>query len=205
MTKNKTEKKLEEKRVEEKKVEINKQIENESFRRYVISIVSWQEEIVVTNLQERIKKQNLENDVIDFLIPYINEASIKKGQKIIKQKKLYPGYVFIKSKMNDKIRYVIRNTPGVRLIVGAETHPIPVEEYEYKKIIAQIENSKERSSLNIPYKKWDMVILKSWDFKDMQWVIRKVDEEKWTIIVNVEMLGRLTPVLIDADKIALIN
>jgi transcriptional antiterminator NusG len=98
----------------------------------------------------------------------INEASMKKGEKIIKQKKLYPGYVFIKSKMNDKIWYVIRNTPGIRLIVGADTHPIPVTEAEYQRMVQQIEQSKERSSMNIPYKTGDLVVLKAGDFKDMK-------------------------------------
>jgi len=188
-----------------KPIEIQKQIEDTTHKRYVISIVSGQEELVIQNLQERVKKQNLENDVVDFMSPMINEASIRKGVKVIKQKKLYPGYVFIKSKMNDKIRYVIRNTPGVRLIVGAETHPIPLTEAEYQRIIDQIKKSKERSSLNIPYKKGDVVILKTGDFKDMKWVIRNIDEEKGTVIVNVEMLWRLTPVVIEADKIGLIN
>ncbi len=32
-------------------------------------------------------------------------------EKVVKQKKIYPGYVFIQSKMNDKIRYIVRNTP----------------------------------------------------------------------------------------------
>lgn len=190
---------------EKKTVEIRKQIEDTSHKRYVLSIVSGQEELVIENLQERIKKEKLEDDIVDFMSPMINEASLKKWIKVIKQKKLYPGYVFIKSKMNDKIRYVIRNTPGVRLIVGAETHPIPLTEDEYLRIIEQIEKSKERSSMNIPYKKWDVVVLKDWDFKDMKGVVRNVDEEKWTVIVNVEMLWRLTPVVIDADKIALIN
>jgi transcription antitermination factor NusG len=54
--------------------------------------------------------------------------------------------------MNDKIRYVIRNTPGVRLIVGAETRPIPLTEQEYLDIVKQIEKSEERSELIIPYK-----------------------------------------------------
>ncbi|NOZ43564.1 MAG: hypothetical protein GXP45_00030 [bacterium] len=123
---------------------------------------------MIENLQERIKKEKLQDDVIDFLSPMINESSMKKGEKIIKQKKIYPGYVFIKSRMNDKIRYVIRNTPGVRLIVGADTHPIPVSEAEYQRIIDQIEKSKERSSLNIPYKIGDLVVLKAGDFKDMK-------------------------------------
>ncbi|NCQ82307.1 hypothetical protein GW750_05945 [bacterium] len=34
-----------------------------------------------------------------------------KTKKITRERKLYPGYVFIKSKMNDKIWYVVRNTP----------------------------------------------------------------------------------------------
>jgi len=54
--------------------------------------------------------------------------------------------------MNDKIRYVVRNTPGVRLIVGAETRPIPLTDDEYNKIIKQMEESKERAELHIPYK-----------------------------------------------------
>lgn len=186
-----------------KSVEIKKQIEDKHHKRYVISVVSWQEEMVMENLGERIKKEKLEDDIVDYLSPMINEASMKKGEKIIKQKKIYPGYLFVKTRMNDKIRYVIRNTPWVRLIVGADTHPIPVSDAEYQKIIDQIEKSKERSSMSIPYKKWDLVTLKTWDFKDMKWLIRTVDEEQWTVIVNVEMLGRLTPVVIDADKISL--
>jgi len=186
-------------------IEMQKQVEDDSHKRYVVSVVSGQEEMVIENLQERVKKEKLGDDIINYLNPMINEASMKKGEKFIKQKKLYPGYVFIKSKMNDKIRYVIRNTPWIRLIVGADTHPIPVTENEYQKIIQQIEQSKERSSMNIPYKIWDLVVLKAGDFKDMKWLIRTIDEEKWTVIVNVEMLGRLTPVVIDADKITLVN
>ncbi|HBB04053.1 TPA: hypothetical protein DCZ39_04115 [Patescibacteria group bacterium] len=67
--------------------------------------------------------------------------------------------------MNDKIWYVIRNTPGVRLIVGAETRPIPLTEEEYVTIIEQIKKSQERSELKIPFKEGDVVLLKTGDFK----------------------------------------
>jgi transcription antitermination factor NusG len=59
--------------------------------------------------------------------------------------------------------------------------------------------------MKVPFKEWDVVSLKSWDFKWMKWVIRKIDWDKWTVIVNIEMLGRLTPVVIDADKVSLIS
>jgi len=45
--------------------------------------------------------------------------------------------------------------------------------------------------------------LKTWDFKWMKWSIKTIDTEKGTVIVNIEMLWRLTPVVIDADKIEL--
>ncbi|HCB52000.1 TPA: transcription termination/antitermination protein NusG [Patescibacteria group bacterium] len=142
-------------------VEIKRQIEDNSFKWYVLSVVAGQEELVIENLKERVKKQNLEDGVADFMSPVVNEYSIKKGEKITKTRKLYPGYVFIKSKMNDKIWYIVRNTPGVRLIVGAETRPIPLTEDEYQNIITQIEKSQERSELIIPYKIGDVVMLKT--------------------------------------------
>ena len=185
-------------------VEIKKQIEDRSFKRYVLSVTSGQEEMVVENLKERINKQGLKEDVVEFLNPKVNEASIKKGEKVVKQKKLYPGYVFFKSRMNDKIWYVVRNTPGVRLIVGAETKPVPLTENEYQQMMQHINQSQERSELKVPYNVWDIVLLKTGDFKGMQGTIKEIDADKGQVVVQVEMLGRLTPVIIDIDKIELL-
>ncbi len=186
-------------------VEIRKQIHDDTFKWYVLSVVSGQEQLVIENMRERVQKQWLSEDVVDYLSPIVNEYSMKKWEKITKQRKLYPGYVFIKSKMNDKIWYIIRNTPGVRLIVGAETRPVPLSDQEYEDIINHIKKSEERSDLQIPYKEWDVVVLKAWDFKWMKWNIKNIDHNKWTVVVNIEMLGRLTPVAVDADKIELIS
>ena len=185
--------------------EIKKQIEDKNFKRYVLSVTSGQEALVIENLQERVNKQGLAEDVVDYLCPMINEASIKKWEKIVKQKKLYPWYVFFKSRMNDKIWYVVRNTPGVRLIVGAETKPIPLSDQEYQQMMDQIAQSQERSELTIPYKVWDVVLLKQGDFKWMKWNIKELDSDKWLAVVHVEMLGRLTPVAVAIDQIELAN
>ena len=105
--------------------------------------------------------------------------------------------------MNDKIWYVVRNTPGVRLIVGAETKPIPLSDQEYQQIMDQIAQSQERSELKVPYKVGDIVLLKQWDFKGMKWNIKEVDSEKGVVVVSVEMLWRLTPVAVAIDQIEL--
>ena len=185
-------------------VEIKKQIEDKNYRRYVLSVTAGQEDLVVKNLQERINKQNLNDDVIEFMNPKINETSMKKGEKVVKQKKLFPGYLFFKSKMNDHIWYVVRNTPGVRLIVGAETRPVPLTDQEYEDIIRQINQSQERSDMKIPYKLGDLVMIKHGDLKGTQGVIQEIDAEKGTVVVQVEILGQNTPVIIDFDKIVLV-
>jgi len=38
----------------------------------------------------------------------------------------------------------------------------------------------------------------------MQGAIKEIDTEKGQVVVQVEMLGRLTPVIIDVDKIELL-
>ena len=183
--------------------EIKKQIEDTDFRRYVLSVSSGQEEIVIRNLEERVKKQWLENDIVDFMVPIVNESKMTKKKKVIKQKKLYPWYLFIKSKMNDKIRYVVRNTPGVRIIVWAETRPVPMTDKEYNNLIQQIEEKNERSELVVPFKENDLVTIKEWDFANMSWTIREIDTEKWFAIINIEILWRITPVMVEFSKLQL--
>jgi transcriptional antiterminator NusG len=106
--------------------------------------------------------------------------------------------------MNDKIWYVVRNTPGVRLIVGAETKPVPLTDAEFDDMMRHITASQERSELRIPYSVGDIVLLKHGDFKGMQGTIKEIDGEKGQLVVQVEMLGRLTPVVIGLDKIDLL-
>lgn len=185
--------------------DLKKQIEDTELKWYVLSVVSGQEHMVVENLSERVRKQWLEDVITDFMVPTISQTHMKKGTKVIKEKKLYPWYVFIKSQMNDKIWYVVRNTPGVRIIVGAETHPIPLTEKEYQNIVTQIEAASERAQLVVPFKVDDVIIMKSGDFKWMPWSIREINMEKWFAVINVEMLWRVTPVMISFDDIELAN
>ncbi len=132
----------------------------------------------------------------------VNEATVTKGKKVIKPRKIYPGYIFIKTRMNDKLWYVIRNTPGVKLIVGAETRPIPLTDLEHANIMVQIEKSNEKAEIFVPYQRGDVVVLKEGDFAGMKGNIKEVDAEKGMVVVIVEILGRLTPIAVNFDKVS---
>ena len=183
-------------------VEIKKQIEDRTFRRYVLSVNSGQEDLVLENLKERVVRQWLQEDVIEILNPKINEVSVsKKWEKVIKQKRLYPGYLFFKSRMNDKIWYVIRNTPWVRLIVWADTHPVPLTDEEFNQMMQQVKASEDSFDVKVPFKKWDLVRIKSGELKWTEWKIISVDSEKWLVTISTELLGQLTPMTVWIDTV----
>jgi transcription termination/antitermination protein NusG len=182
--------------------DIRKQIIDDEHKWYSLSVVSGQEHLVVENMRERIKKQNLFEDIVDFLVPEVNDVVMKAGKKISKPRKLYPGYLFVKTRMNEKLWYVIRNTPWVKLIVGAETRPIPLTEAEYQMMMNNVNQSNEKATMFVPFSVGDLVSIKDGNFANMKGNVKDVDAEKWLVVVNVEILGRLTPVALTFDKVA---
>ncbi len=185
--------------------DIRKQIDDRTHRWYSLSVVSGQEHLVVENLSARIKKQELQEDIIDFLVPEINEVGMKNGKKVSKPRKLYPGYIFIKSRMNDKLWYVIRNTPGVKLIVWAETRPIPLTDQEHEVMMNNIAQSNQKATMFVPFQVDDVVTIKDGNFSNMKGKVKDVDLDKGLVVVNVEILGRLTPVVLTFEKVSHIN
>ncbi len=201
-----------------KTIEIKKQIEDKEYKWYVLSVTAGQEELVEQNLRERIKNQNLQDDVIDVRNPKKTEVTIKKKkgkigegpkeEKVVKQKKIYPGYLFFKSRMNDKIWYVVRNTPGVRLIVGAETKPISLTPAEYQKIVDQIKESETLSNKSWEagdenaFKVGDPVQVLSGDLKDMQdLTIKEILYNEKKVIVTWKMMGAEAEWEVEFDNI----
>ena len=189
-----------------KTIKIKKQIEDKELKWYVLSVTAWQEELVEQNLKERIKNQNLQEDVVEIWNPKISVVTSKKrkskaneGEKeerIIKQKKIYPGYLFFKSKMNDKIWYVVRNTPGVRLIVGAETKPIALSNEEYEAIKKQVTESELRVSRTWDetsenkYKIGDIVQVNKEGLKGIPCTIAEIDNENQMVVVSYKSVGQ---------------
>ncbi|MFA7284474.1 MAG: transcription termination/antitermination protein NusG [Candidatus Absconditabacterales bacterium] len=184
-------------------IDLNKQIKDDNLRWYVLSVNANQEEMVVANMNERVKKIGLESDVTDFFVPIVNEIVTRKGKKTIKPKKLYPGYLFVRMKMNDKIWYIVRNTPGVRLIIGAETRPIPIEDEQYEKIVAEVREKNEKLTTRNSFKVDDVVIIRDTNFKNMKGRVAEVDDLRGNITVMVEFMGRTTPVSLSFDKVEL--
>ena len=83
--------------------------------------------------------------------------------------------------------YVVRNTRGVTGFVGPGSKPVPLEDYEIEKIdqdkVAQVE-----------FEKGDTIMITDGAWKDTIGNVARIDENKQTVTIMVEMFGRETPV-----------
>lgn len=181
---------------------VNKQIEDTDYKWYVLSIVSWQESVVVKNLHETVKKSKLEWQVEEIFFPEITTVKMMKNwEKKVTVKKLHPGYVYIKSMMNDKIWYILRNTPGVRLIIWSDIYPTPVSDKEMEDVIKTVKDSSTRAEMDVPYMIWDKVKLKADELGGIEWEIIKINKDSWELQVKTSLMWRETIVNVTYNKV----
>ena len=114
-------------------------------------------------------------------------VELKNGVKKVSEKKLFPGYVLINMVMNDDTWYVVRNTRGVTGFVGPGSKPVALSEAEMERL--RIQNV----VLQIDFEVGDSVVITSGAWKDTESVIQSINEAKRTVTINVEMMGRETP------------
>ncbi|MFR0835855.1 MAG: transcription termination/antitermination NusG family protein [Barnesiella sp.] len=82
---------------------------------YVLRAISGKENKVKETLDAEIKNTDLGNFVFQVLIPTEKVYSVRNGKKVVKEKNLYSGYVFVEAILVERlfIAYVIRQTLSI--------------------------------------------------------------------------------------------
>src|SRR4030042_3217325 len=162
---------------------------------YVIHTYSGYEENVANNLQQRIKSMDMEDKIVNILIPTEKKIKIKNGKRKVITEKIFPGYVMVEMKVTDDSWYVVRNTPNVTGFIGTGTIPTPIEEKEIKEI--QKRMGVEEPKYKIDVSEGSPVKIVDGPFKNYEGKVSNVDEERGKVKVLVSMFGRETPVELD--------
>ena len=90
----------------------------EEAKWYVVHTYSGYENKVKADIEKTIENRNLQDQILEVLIPLQTVVEEKNGEKKQVQKKMFPAYVLINMIMNDQTWYVVRNTRGVTGFVG---------------------------------------------------------------------------------------
>lgn len=172
-----------------------------AHRWYVIHTYSGYEQKVKKHIEEKIKAEGLQDKVSEILIPMERVVEFRKGKKEITKKSFFPGYIFIKMEMNDKLWYIIKKTPKVTDFVSSGEKPAPISEKEVQKIIKRIEEGIAKPKPKIKFKKGEKVRIISGPFSNFTGVIDEINDDRNTLKVMVSIFGRATPVEVDFSQV----
>lgn len=164
---------------------------------YVVHTYSGYENKVKANIEKTIENRNLHDQILEVSVPVEEVSEIKNGVKKKVTRKTFPGYVLLNMVMNDDTWYVVRNTRGVTGFVGPGSKPVPLTEQEI--INMGIGSKTER--IDIDLKIGDLVTVTSGVWENTQGTIKTINEGKQTVIINIDLFGRETPVEIAFEEI----
>ena len=101
---------------------------------YVVHTYSGYENKVKANIEKAVVNGNLQDQILEVIVPLETVIEVKNGSKKSAQRKMFPGYVLINMVMNDDSWYVVRNTRGVTGFVGPGSKPVPLTPAEIKSL-----------------------------------------------------------------------
>ena len=162
---------------------------------YVVHTYSGYENKVKANIEKTIENRGLHEEILEVRVPMEEVVEVKNGSKKVSQKKLFPGYVMINMVMNDDTWYVVRNTRGVTGFVGPGSKPVPLTEAEMKPL------GINKNQVSVDFAEGDMIVVLAGAWKDTVGAVQKMDHQKGTATINVELFGRETPVEISFEEV----
>jgi len=172
---------------------------------YVVHTQSGYEKKVKQNIEARTSSMNMEDRIHEVVIPMEDVMEFRNGKKVVVQKKVFPGYLLVRCRLNDDAWYVVRNTPGVTGFVGAGHKPSPLPRKDVEAFLStkpEGEEVQKPTKPRLAYEMGETVRVKEGPFADFSGEIVEINEDQLRVKVLVNIFGRETPVELEFAQVA---
>jgi len=166
-------------------------------RWYVAHTYSGHEYKAKKHLESSAVTQGLGDFFGQVLVPTEEIVEMKQGKRSTSVKKFLPSYIMIEMELTKETQNLVTGTPGITNFVGASGKPVPLRDGEVTRILQQIDRSKNRDALDIPYKVGEAVKVIDGPFSDFAGTVSEFNPERRKLKVMVSIFGRPTPVELD--------
>jgi transcriptional antiterminator NusG len=136
----------------------------------------------------------------EILVPIETVSEVKNGKKKQRDRKFYPGYVFVEMDLFDDLGslkkapwYKIKETDGVINFIGKE-NPTPLAKDEIGRILRQVDEAVGKEVPKVQFSVGEVVKILDGPFLNLTGEIDEIDATKGTLKVSVSIFGRFTPV-----------
>ena len=175
-------------------------------RWFVVHTQSGYEKKVKQNLEARIVSMNAEDAIYEVVIPMEDYVDFRNGKRVVAQRKMFPGYLLVRSRLDDQAWFVIRNTPGVTGFVGQGAKPSPLPRRDVESFLMPKGGTEEqvaqRAKPRLEYEIGETVRVKEGPFADFSGEVIELNEDQLKLKVLVNIFGRETPVELEFSKVA---
>ena len=169
----------------------------EAAKWYVVHTYSAYENTVKATIEKTVQSRGLQDQIHAISIPMETVTEITdSGVSKTYDRKLYPGYVFVKMVYSDNTWHAIRSIRGVSGFVGTSGEdPIPLTDDEV------YEMGVEKREIVVNYNVGDTVRILDGPFSSFTGVVESIEIDKNSVNVVVTMFGRETSVEFELDQI----
>ena len=168
---------------------------------YVVHTYSSYENTVKATIEKTVQSRQLQDQILAIAIPTETVTEITdSGASKTYERKLYPGYVFVKMVYSDNTWHVIRNIRGVSGFVGASGNdPIPLTDDEV------YEMGVEKREIVVNYAVGDTVRILDGPLSSFTGVVENIEVDQNSVSVVVSMFGRETPVEFELNQVEVVS
>ena len=167
---------------------------------YIIQTFSGFEKKVASNMQD-MENKDLSSQIEDVLVPTHDVTEVKKGKRIQREKKYFPGYVLVKMEMDKELYHMIKNIQKVTGFLGTTGKPVPVSDKEIDKILGNIKEGSLVPTPSVTFDIGEQVKVCEGPFASFSGLVEEIDEDKSRLKVAVSIFGRPTPIDLDYNQV----
>ena len=168
---------------------------------YIIQSHSSFENKVAKLIKEESEKAKISDKIEEIVVPTHDITEVKRGKRVQRKKKYFPGYVLIKSEMDNNIYHMIKNIKKVSGFLGSKGTPVPVSDKEIEKILGQIKDGIVQPTSGVEYSIGEKVQVIDGPFASFTGLVEDIDEDKARLKVSVSIFGRPTPVDLEYNQV----
>ena len=168
---------------------------------YIVQSHSNFENKVAKFIKEEAEKLKFSEKIEEIIVPTHDVTEVRRGKRVQRKKKYFPGYVLIKTEMDNDLYHMIKNIKKVTGFLGSKGIPVPVSDKEIEKILGQIKDGVAQPKSAIDYSVGEKVQVIDGPFASFNGLIEDVDEEKSRLKVSVSIFGRPTPVDLEYNQV----
>ncbi|WP_303857252.1 transcription termination/antitermination protein NusG [Aminicella lysinilytica] len=162
---------------------------------YVVHTYSGHENKVKVNIEKMVENRGMQDTILEIIVPTEDRVEIKDGQRKIKTRKMFPGYVIIKMIVTNESWYLVRNTQGVTGFVGHGSEPVPLTPEEVARM------GIEKIDIDLDVEVGDTVRVINGPFESFMGEVLDINKDKQVLTVKVSMFGRDTPVELEFNQV----